>query len=314
MNPKYSIVIPFYNERQSLTELYQRLVKAVEPLGPFEMIFVDDGSTDGSFEVVRQLFTQDQRVRALQLRKNFGKSAGLAVGFKAAGGEIVATIDADLQDEPAEIQKLVMALDHHDLVTGWKEHRHDPWTKTFPSWVFNSVLARTLFGVKLHDLNSGLKVMRREVADSLDLYGEHHRFIPILASLNGFRVSEVPVVHHQRKYGQSKYGWNRFFRGAFDLLTIAFLARFQHRPLHLFGGIGAVFTIAGLAVLVYLSVLRFQGQTIGNRPLLTFGVLGVLTGLQFVFTGLLAELITSRSTERHYSTRTELDHDREHNR
>ncbi len=308
MQLKYSVVIPLFNEHASLEELYRRLVAALEPLGTFELVFVDDGSTDGSFEIVRRLFSSDRRVRAIQLRRNLGKSAALAEGFRMVGGEVVVTIDADLQDEPNEIPKLVAALKDFDLVTGWKQQRHDPWTKTFPSRIFNATAAM-LFRLKLHDLNSGLKVMRHEVAASLHLYGELHRFVPALAAIQGFRVGELPVVHHQRKFGQSKYGWKRFIRGSFDLMTVAFLGRWQNRPLHLFGSLGALLFGAGVVIAAYLSVLRFQGQSIGQRPLLTFSVLMILTGLQFLFTGLLAELIISRSAERRYPVRTVLDHD-----
>lgn len=307
MNPRISVVIPFLDERESIEELYRRLVVVLEPLGQFELVFVDDGSTDGSFDIVRKLFEQDERVRAIQLRRNLGKSAALAEGFQIVRGDIVITIDADLQDEPNEIPKLVEALDRYDLVIGWKEQRNDPWTKTFPSHVFNGT-ARRLFGLKLHDLNTGLKVMRREVADNLQLYGEQHRFVPVLASMAGFSVAELPVLHHERKFGKSKYGWKRFVRGSLDLVTIAFLGRFQHRPLHLFGTIGGLFILAGFGIGIYLSVLHFQGQSIGERPLLTFSVLAIITGLQFLFTGLLAELITSRAERQRFPVRTVLDH------
>ncbi len=304
---RFSVVVPFLDERESLEELYIKLLAVFEPLGSFELIFVDDGSTDGSFEVVRRLFERDRRVGAVQLRKNFGKSAALTEGFQRARGEIIVTIDADLQDDPTEIPKLVEGLERADIVTGWKRQRHDPWTKTFPSRIFNR-MTRSVFGVKLHDLNSGLKVMRREVADAIDLYGELHRFIPVLAALQGFRVEELPVTHHERKFGRSKYGWKRFVRGGLDLLTVGFLGRFQHRPLHLFGAIGAMFFVVGVILGIYLSVLRFQGQSIGQRPLLTLSVLAIITGFQFLFTGLLAELITARSS-RHYPVRTVLKHD-----
>lgn len=306
--PRYSVVIPLFNEQESIEELYRKLREALTPLGSFELIFIDDGSTDRSFETVRRLFDRDQRVRALQFRRNVGKSAALSAGFKSGRGEIVITIDADLQDEPNEIAKLVRELNHADLVTGWKRERNDPWTKTFPSRVFNGI-ARKLFGSKLNDLNSGLKVMRAEVAKGIELYGELHRFVPILAHLQGFRVAEMPVVHHERKFGTSKYGWKRFIRGFFDLITIAFLGRFQNRPLHLFGSIGVLFFGVGVVIAAYLSVLRFQGHSIGQRPLLTLSVLAIITGLQFLFTGLLAELITSRSGQRKYPVRTVLDHD-----
>lgn len=306
MDLQYSVVIPFYNERESLEELTAKLTQVMGGLGTYELIFIDDGSRDGSFEVIRTIYERDPHVRVFQFRKNFGKSPALAEGFRAVRGQVVIMIDADLQDEPNEIPKLVERLTSTDLVTGWKQIRNDPWTKTFPSRVFNRI-ARRLFKVQLHDLNSGLKVMRREVADGLQLYGEQHRFIPILASLQGFNVGELPVMHHERKYGVSKYGWRRFVRGSFDLVTIAFLGKFQHRPLHLFGPIGLVFILFGLVASAYLSILRFQGQSIGNRPLLTFAVLAIITGLQFLFTGLLAELITSRSERQRYPIKTRLD-------
>lgn len=298
----YSVVIPFYNEHESLEPLYHKLVNVLEPLGPFELLFVDDGSTDGSFAVVERLHAQDQRVRGFQLRRNFGKSAALVTGFRAAQGKIVAMIDGDLQDEPAEIPKLAAALDRADLVTGWKEVRNDPWTKRFPSAVFNR-MARWMFGVKLHDLNSGLKVMRHEVAEVLEPYGEQHRFLPILAIQQGFAATELPVLHHERQYGQSKYGWKRFMRGSFDLLTISFLSRFQHRPLHLFGGIGALLFLAGFAAGVYLSILHFLGHSISERPLLIFAMLFIIAGIQLVSTGLLAELLINRSSRKAYPIR-----------
>lgn len=308
MTPKFSVVIPCFDERDSLPELHAKLTDVLSKLGSYELLFVDDGSRDGSFDVIRELYEKDPAVRGLQLRRNFGKSAALAEGFRAARGEIIIMIDADLQDEPNEIPKLVTHLNNVDLVTGWKEVRNDPWTKTFPSRMFNGT-AKLLFGVKLNDLNSGLKVMRREVATTIELYGEQHRFIPILAVMHGFKVGELPVIHHQRKFGRSKYGWQRFVRGSFDLTTIAFLSRFQQRPMHLFGTIGALFIAAGLIMAGYLSVIHFQGQSIGSRPLLTFSVLGIITGLQFLFTGLLAELITNRSERKRFPIRTVLDHE-----
>jgi len=307
--PRYSVVIPFYNEHESLEPLYRKLVDVLQPLGPFELLFVDDGSTDGSFAVVERLHGQDARIRGFQLRRNFGKSAALVTGFRVARGEIVVMIDADLQDEPAEIPRLAQALNGADLVTGWKEVRNDPWTKRFPSLVFNTI-ARWMFGVRLNDLNSGLKVMRNDVAKALEPYGEQHRFLPILALQHGFVPAELPVQHHERQYGQSKYGWKRFFRGSFDLLTIGFLSRFRNRPLHLFGGIGALLFFAGLALGIYLTVIHFLGEPIGQRPLLTFAVLLMIAGIQMISTGLLAELLINRSGAQPYPIRKTLDHER----
>ncbi|MBI3957110.1 MAG: glycosyltransferase family 2 protein [Candidatus Kerfeldbacteria bacterium] len=306
MAPRFSVVIPLYNEQESLEPLYQKLVGVLAPLGEFELIFIDDGSNDGSFGVVERLHAQDRRVRGVQLRRNFGKSAGLVTGFRLARGENVAMIDADLQDEPAEIPKLAAALDGADLVTGWKQVRNDPWTKRLPSAVFNGI-ARSMFHIQLRDLNSGLKVMRREVAQALEPYGEQHRFLPILAIQHGFVAKELPVEHHERKYGRSKYGWKRFIRGSFDLLTIGFLMRFRNRPLHLFGGIGALLFLVGFGISIYLSVIHFLGESIGQRPLLTFAVLLMLAGLQMLSTGLLAELLVHRSARQSYPIRRTLD-------
>lgn len=306
--PKFSVLIPFLDERATLEPLYRRLTEHLTTLGPYELLFIDDGSRDGSSDVVRQLFARDAHVRLIQLRRNFGKSAALSTGFRHARGSIFITIDADLQDDPAEIPRLLDGLEHADLVVGWKQHRHDPWTKTFPSRVFNG-FARMLFHLRLHDVNCGLKVMRREVAEATDLYGEMHRFLPVLAAQQGFVVTEAPVTHHAREHGQSKYGWKRFFKGLLDLLTVSFLGRFQHRPLHLFGGLGLL--VGGLGVLfaVYLSVLHFLGESIGQRPLLLLAALCIITGLQFCFTGLLAELLVSRQSRREYPVKTVLDHD-----
>jgi len=309
MKPRISVVVPYLNEEESLNELYQKLITTLEPLGTFEIVFIDDGSTDRSYEIVRELFRRDRRVRAVKFRRNLGKSAALSEGFRVVRGDIVVMIDADLQDEPNEIPRLLGALDHNDLVTGWKENRNDPWTKTFPSAVFNG-FARLLFRTKLHDMNCGLKVMRADVARSIDLYGELHRFIPILAHLQGFNVAELPVEHHERRHGTSKYGWKRFIRGSFDLITVAFLGRFQNSPLYLFGGFGGLSILLGVGIGLYLTVLRLQGHSIGTRPLLTFAVLLIIAGMQLLFTGLLAELIVSRTHQRRYPVEEELDHDR----
>lgn len=290
-----SVVVPVLDEVESLEILHRELTAALEQIGrPYELIFVDDGSRDGSFETLEKLHRSDERVRAVQLRRNFGKAAALAVGFREARGRVVVTLDADLQDDPAELPRLLARLEEgYDLVSGWKLRRQDPPSKTLPSRLFNRVTAR-LTGLPLHDLNSGFKVYRREVVEELRLYGELHRFIPALAAWRGFRVGEVPVHHRPRRFGRSKYGSARFWRGSLDLLTVLFLTRYTRRPLHLFGGLGLVSLAGGLGVNLYLTGLWLAGaRPIGTRPLLAFGVLSMLVGIQFFSLGLLSELVLS---------------------
>jgi glycosyltransferase involved in cell wall biosynthesis len=295
-----SVVVPVLDEVDSLPTLYRELTAVLEPLGrSYELLFVDDGSQDGSFATLEKLHRSDDRVRVIQHRRNFGKAAALQSGFKAARGEVVVTLDADLQDDPAELPRLLQHLeDGHDLVSGWKHNRQDPASKTLPSRLFNRVTA-WLTGVRLRDFNSGYKAYRREVVDELRLYGELHRFIPALAAWRGFRVDEVPVHHRPRRFGRSKYGSARFWRGSLDLLTVLFLTRYTRRPLHLFGSLGLVAWGVGGAVNVYLAALWLAGvRPIGNRPLLAFGILGMLVGLQFFCLGLLSELILSYQAAR----------------
>ncbi|MDW7981265.1 MAG: glycosyltransferase family 2 protein [Thermomicrobium sp.] len=304
-----SIVIPVYDEVASLPELYQEL-DATLSLLPYrtELIFVDDGSSDGSSELLHQFFTLDRRVQVIQFRRNFGKSAALAAGFRAARGAFIVTLDADLQDDPREIPRLLEALEGADLVSGWKSPRRDPWTKRFPSWIFNTAV-RLLTGVHLHDVNCGLKAYRAEVVHELPLYGELHRFIPVLAHARGFRVVELPVMHRPRRFGRSKYGPTRFARGLFDLLTVLFLTQYRPRPLHLFGWFGLVALGLGTTINAYLSVQWFLGHPIGHRPLLTLGVLLMTLGAQFFLTGLLAELITHSAPRQDYSIRHHWRHE-----
>ena len=295
-----SVVVPVLDEVDSLAGLYRELTAVLEPLGrPYELIFVDDGSHDGSFTTLEKLHRSDDRVRVIQHRRNFGKAAALQSGFQAARGDVVVTLDADLQDDPAELPRLLQHLeDGYDLVSGWKHDRQDPASKTWPSRLFNVVTA-WLTGVRLHDFNSGYKVYRREVVEELRLYGELHRFIPALAAWRGFRVDEVPVHHRPRRFGRSKYGSARFWRGSLDLLTVLFLTRYTRRPLHLFGSLGLVAWAAGGTVNLYLAALWLAGvRPIGNRPLLAFGILGMLVGLQFFCLGLLSELILSYQAAR----------------
>lgn len=294
-----SVVVPVHEEERSVALLYEELQAALDPLpDPWEAIFVDDGSRDGSFAALTRLHASADNVRVVRLRRNFGKSAALAAGFGQAQGDIVVTIDGDLQDNPAEIPRLLAKLEEgFDLVSGWKTRRRDPWRRRLLSRIFNAVTGR-VSGLRLHDMNCGLKAYRAEVVRGLRIYGELHRFLPVLAHYRGYRVAELPVDHRPRPHGRSHYGLERYVRGFFDLLTVSFMGRYRHRPLHLFGGLGLVLGGLGALVLVYLTVLKATGEAIGHRPLLTLGVLLVVVGLQFFSLGLLSELITSHHEER----------------
>jgi glycosyltransferase involved in cell wall biosynthesis len=293
-----SIVIPLHNEERSIALLYDELQAALEPLGhEWEAVFVDDGSVDGSFAALTRLHDANENVRVVRLRRNFGKAAALAAGFGQARGEIVVTIDADLQDDPAEIPRLLAKLDEgFDLVSGWKTRRRDPLRRRVLSRIFNWVTGR-MSGLRLHDMNCGLKAYRAEVVRGMPLYGELHRFIPVLAQYRGFRVAELPVNHRPREHGRSRYGVERYIRGFLDLLTVSFIGRYRHRPLHLFGGLGLILGLFGVAILVYLTVVKALGHAIGERPLLTLGVLLVVVGLQFFSLGLISEMLTSQHEE-----------------
>ncbi len=294
-----SVVVPVYNEERSVALLYDELRSALEPLHTsWEAIFVDDGSSDGTFGALTRLHNAERNVRVIRLRRNFGKAAALVAGFDQARGETVVTIDGDLQDDPAEIPRLLAKLDEgFDLVSGWKAHRRDPLSRRVLSRIFNRVTS--LFsGVRMHDLNCGLKAYRADVVHGLRLYGELHRFIPVLAHYRGFRIAELPVNHRPREHGRSRYGVERYVRGFLDLLTVSFIGRYRHRPLHLFGGLGLMLGFIGSAVLVYLTVLKALGHAIGHRPLLMLGVLLVVIGMQFFSLGLISEMITSHHEER----------------
>lgn len=300
-----SLVIPLYDEEQSLRPLYARLSEILSDLDQsYEIIFIDDGSTDGSFAVLEELHEADDHVKVLGFRRNFGKSAALSAGFRQAVGEIIITMDADLQDDPEEIPHFLAAIAKgYDLVSGWKHPRQDPLSKKLPSWLFNWA-TRKLTGVRLHDFNCGFKAYRHEVVDEISIYGELYRYIAVLAHWRGFRVTEIKVRHHPRPFGRSKYGLSRFGRGFFDLITVFFLTQYTRRPLHLFGWLGMLSFSAGMVINFYLTILWFMGnRPIGNRPLLSLGVLLVVIGVQFVSFGLLAELIAkvSSSTDGDYS-------------
>jgi glycosyltransferase involved in cell wall biosynthesis len=302
-----SIVIPVFNEVESIPLLYDEIVATADSLSlPWELIFIDDGSSDGTTRVLHEVYERDPRVQIIEFRRNFGKSAALAAGFEAADGDAIITMDGDLQDLPAEIPRLIEQLNQGaDLVSGWKFPRHDPLNKRLPSSIFNAVV-RSLSGVKLHDFNCGLKAYRREVIKEIRIYGELHRYIPVLAHFRGFRVVEIQVGHRARKYGRSKFGNGRFARGFFDLLTVLFLAQYTRRPLHFFGWFGVGALMLGFVINAYLAIIWLLGHAIGTRPLLTLGVLLMIIGAQFVVFGLLAEMIASTKTERDYSVRRTL--------
>jgi glycosyltransferase involved in cell wall biosynthesis len=294
-----SVVVPVHNEERTVALLYEELEEALEPLGQaWETVFVDDGSTDGSFAALTRLHNAHANVSVVRLRRNFGKAVALASGFAQAQGDIVVTIDADLQDDAAEIPRLLAKLDEgFDLVSGWKAQRRDPVTRRALSKIFNWVTGR-VSGLRLHDLNCGLKAYRAEVVKGLRLYGELHRFIPVLAHYRGHRIAELPVNHRPREHGRCRYGVERYVRGFLDLLTVSFIGRYRHRPLHLFGGLGLVLGAVGFGVLLYLTVLKLEGHAIGQRPLLLLGVLLMVVGLQFFSLGLISELVTSQHEER----------------
>lgn len=294
--PDLSIVVPLLNEAESLPELYTRITAALRKMDrSYEIIFVDDGSTDASSAVVEKLHRQDDHVKLIQFRRNYGKSAGLSAGFAAAAGDFIITMDADLQDDPEEIPNLLAKLQEgYDLVSGWKKNRRDPFLKRFTSRIYN-YFTSLFSGIRLHDFNCGLKAYRAEVIQTIQVYGELHRYLPVIAHHNGFRVTEIPVTHHPRRYGRSKFGAARFTRGAFDLLTITFLTRYKKRPLHLFGLLGLLAFLTGSIISLVLAYQRiFYRMYLSNRPLLFLGILLIIVGMQFITLGLLGEMITAQ--------------------
>ena len=287
-----SAVVPAYNEAEALPELARELSAALEALGrPWEILIVDDGSRDGTDRAIAALAAADPRVRGVSLRQNFGKSAALATGFRLARGEWIVTLDADLQDDPAELPKLVAALEPGlDLVSGWKKKRHDPPTKTVPSRLFN-IVTSWVSGVRLHDFNCGYKLYRREVTESLEIYGELHRFMPALAHWRGFRVGEVVVQHRARRFGRSKFGASRFVNGFLDLLSAAFISTSALKPLHVFGRVGLIFLAAGIVIGAWFVAQWLGGEPMRVRPLMLFGAGLALVGVQFILMGLIGEMI-----------------------
>ena len=297
-----SIVIPVRDERESLESLHGELDEVARAHGyEMEIIMIDDGSTDGSWSVIRRLAETDPRVRGIRFRRNFGKAAALSAGFRGARGEMVMTLDADLQDDPREIPRFLAAISENlDVVSGWKHPRRDPWHKVFPSRVFNAMVS-LLTGVRLHDHNCGMKCYRREVLGEVRLYGELHRFVPVLAAARGFSVGELSIHHRPRKFGRSKYGPRRFMKGFLDLLTVKFLTGFGQRPQHLLGTVGLVSFLLGFIGLASLAVNWVLGHTIAGweitplhqRPAVIYSLGALLLGAQLMSMGFLAELITA---------------------
>ncbi len=289
---KISIVVPLYNEEESLKPLANEIRKTMKLVNiAYEVLFIDDGSNDKSLEIIKEISKADTRFKFISFRKNYGKSAALNVGFRAASGDAIITMDADLQDDPNEIPNLLKKLEEDfDLCSGWKKQRFDPFIKKFSSRFFNYV-TRLISGIKIHDFNCGLKAYKSEVVKNIRVYGELHRYIPVLAHWQGFTVTEIPVKHHPRRYGKTKFGISRFFKGFVDLITVIFSTRYIKRPMHFFGFFGALAFFVGIIVNSYLSYLWISGQPLSNRPMLFLGMLLIIVGVQFFSVGLLGEMI-----------------------
>jgi glycosyltransferase involved in cell wall biosynthesis len=306
-----SILVPVKDEEATVQELASRVTAVLDRIGrSFELIFVDDGSADGTVKRIREAHAADPRIKLVRLRRNFGKAAALSAGFDQSRGRIIITMDGDLQDDPDEIPRFLETMEEKDLdlVSGWKHQRRDPASKRLPSLLFNWV-TRRIAGVDLHDFNCGFKAYRREVLEQIAVYGELHRYIPVLASRRGFTVGEIPVNHHPRRHGVSKYGWDRLYKGLLDLITVLFITRYTRRPLHLFGAFGLIFLTGGLAINLYLALLWMGGEYLSNRPLLLLGILLMLLGFQTLTTGLLGEMITFKNFRRpdSYSVKEKLE-------
>jgi len=294
-----SVIIPALNEAASLAELIERVDAVLQNVvSSYEIIVIDDGSTDDTPIVLRELSAQYAHLHVVRFRRNYGKAAALSEGFARSHGDYLITIDADLQDPPEEIPQLLDQLrSQYDVICGWKQKRKDSWSRILGSRLFNFVTAR-MTGLKLHDMNCGLKGYRRQVVQEMRLYGEMHRFIPVIARQRGFLVGEIPVEHFPRRYGESRYGWSRTLSGLFDLITLVMLGRYTHKPLHFFGLLGLACEFFGLYILVILGIGWLQGQWVGNRPIFLVAIFLLLSGLQFIFFGLLAELLIYLSGRR----------------
>ena len=295
-----SIVIAVYNEEGNIKELHTKLNNVLPAITEnHEILFVDDGSTDNSFTILKELNREDKRVKVLKLKRNFGKSIALNTAFRSAPGALILTLDGDLQDDPEEIPNFIEKIeDGYDLVVGWKYPRNDPITKKIPSKIFNR-LTRLLSGIDIHDFNCGYKAFKRKTLEDICLYGEMHRYIPVLIAYQGFRIAEIKVKHHPRKYGKSKYGVSRIIKGFLDLITVKFLTGYATRPLHVFGIPGILSLLLGFLIGLYLAVLKYwKGMGIGDRPLLLLSILLIILGLQFISIGLLGEMITFQEMNR----------------
>lgn len=298
-----TVLVPVLDEAPTVEELTRRVRAVLAEEGKsFEIVFVDDGSRDGTPERIRELHGEDPRIKLVRLRRNFGKAAALTAGFDHARGRVIVTMDGDLQDVPEEIPRFLGELDEKglDLVSGWKHRRRDPVSKRLPSRLFNWV-TRQLARVPLHDFNCGFKAYRREVLEEVAIYGELHRYIPVLASRKGFAVGEIEVEHQPRRHGVSKYGWDRFYKGLLDLITVLFITRYTRRPLHLFGAVGLLFSVVGFGICLYLAIEWMGGEYLSNRPLLLLGILLLLMGIQILTTGLIGEMITLKTFRRRES-------------
>lgn len=318
MSVEYSLVVPVFNEEESLRILYGEITEVSKALdAKIELIFIDDGSTDSSWSIIESLVKEDSRVRGIRFRRNFGKAAALEVGFKTATLPIVMTLDADLQDDPHEIPDFLHLLDSgFDVVSGWKQRRHDPWHKVLPSRIFNRMVS-SMTGVKLHDHNCGMKCYRREIFDEITLYGELHRFVPVLAAARGYKVGEKVVQHRARQFGKSKYGFNRFVKGFLDLLTVKFVTGYGQRPQHLLGTVGLSSFFIGTLTLCWMALrwllaripfLALAEYHLSGRPAVVYSAALMLLGAQFLSIGVVAELVVSYQNRkgREYSIKNEI--------
>ena len=304
MNPEVSVVIPLYNEADSIEELYSQLCEVLDEMNIlYEIIFVDDGSTDDSWRLIEEMSLHDDRIKGIKFRRNFGKAEALSAGFSIANGQIIFTMDADLQDDPKEIPRFIKKIDEkYDVVSGWKKKRHDPLEKRLPSKLFNAVTSK-LSGLKLHDFNCGFKCYRKEVINEIEIYGERHRFIPVLAYQRGFKVAEIEVEHHARLHGVSKYGFERYLRGLIDLITLTFLGRYERRPAHLFSGMGVACAFFGGIIDIYILYIKIiYGEISPRYPLLFLGILLTIVGVQLITFGLLSELLIVQSKKEKSTT------------